>query len=119
MKHSRTMIALAVVGALAGCETPRQTETAVGTGAGVATGAVIGAMVGGGRGAAIGAGIGGGIGAAAGYNWGAIKDKLGIATKGSAVQVSEQPDGSLKLNVPGSVSFATGSASLNSSLYPT
>ena len=60
---------------------------------GVAAGAVIGGIAGGGRGAAIGAGVGGGLGAAAGYNWGAIKDKLGIATKNSVVQVSEQQDG--------------------------
>ena len=120
MKNARTLIALAVVTALAaGCETPRQTETAVGTGAGVATGAAIGAMVGGGRGAAIGAGVGGGIGAAVGYNWGTVKDKLGMATRDSQVQVSEQQDGSLKVNVPGSVSFASNSSTLDTRLYPT
>jgi outer membrane protein OmpA-like peptidoglycan-associated protein len=120
MRHTRTLIALAAVAAFAaGCETPRQTQTAVGTGAGAVTGAVLGGAMGGGRGAAIGAGIGGGIGAAAGYNWGLVKDKLGIATKDSAVQVSEQPDGSLKVNVPGSVSFASGSSSLDARLFPT
>lgn len=120
MAHVPALVTLAIVGALAaGCETPRQTETAIGTGAGAATGAVIGAMAGGGRGAAIGAGVGGGLGAAAGYNWGAIKDKLGIATKGSGVQVSEQKDGALKVNVPGSVSFASGSASIDPKLHPT
>lgn len=120
MKHSKTLIALAVVSALvAGCETPRQNQTAIGTGAGAATGAAIGAMVGGGRGAAIGAGVGGGIGAAVGYNWGAVKDKLGMATKDSGVQVSEQQDGSLKVNVPGSVSFASGSSALDPNLHAT
>ena len=120
MRHTRTLIALAVVAALAaGCETPRQTQTAVGTGAGAAAGAVLGGAIGGGRGAAIGAGVGGGLGAAVGYNWGAVKEKLGMATKDSGVQVSEQKDGSLKVNVPGSVSFASGSASLDSRLYPT
>jgi outer membrane protein OmpA-like peptidoglycan-associated protein len=114
------VITLAIVaGVVTGCETPRQTETAIGTGAGVATGAVIGAMAGGGRGAAIGAGVGGAVGAAAGYNWGTIKDKLGIATKNSGVEVSEQKDGALKVNVPGSVSFASGSASLDSKLHST
>lgn len=120
MNHSRTLIALAVVGALtAGCETPRQSQTAIGTGAGAASGAVIGSMVGGGKGAAIGAGIGGGIGAAVGYNWEAVKEKLAGATKGSEVQVSEEKDGALKVNVPGSVSFASGSASLDSNLHST
>lgn len=67
----------------------------------------------------MGAGIGGGLGAAVGYNWGTVKDKLGMATKGTGVQVSEQKDGSLKVNVPGSVSFASDSASLDSKLFPT
>lgn len=120
MKHTKTLVALAVATALfAGCETPRQNQTAIGTGAGAVGGAAVGAMVGGGRGAAIGAGIGGGIGAAVGYNWGAVKEKLGMATKGSGVQVAEQPDGSLKVNVPGAVSFASGSASLERNLHPT
>ena len=120
MTHVPALIALAVVvGLVTGCETPRQTETAIGTGTGAAAGAVIGAMAGGGQGAAIGAGVGGVLGAAAGYNWGTIKDKLGIATKDSGVQVSEQQDGALKVNVPGSVSFASGSASLDSKLHPT
>ncbi len=61
----------------------------------------------------------GGIGAAVGYNWGVVKDKLGIATKGSAVQVTEQHDGSLKVNVPGSVSFASGSSTLEPKLFST
>lgn len=120
MQNKRTLIALAVVAVLAaGCETPRQTQTAVGTGAGVATGAAVGGAMGGGRGAAIGAGIGGAVGAAVGYNWETVKDKLGMVTKGTAVQVTEQQDGSLKVNVPGSVSFASGSSSLDSRLFPT
>lgn len=118
MQH--TTIALAVTALLVvGCETPRQTQTAVGTGAGVAAGAALGGAIGGGRGAAVGAGVGGGIGAAVGYNWEAVKERLGMATKGSAVQVSEQKDGSLKVNVPGSVSFASGSAALEPRLFPT
>jgi outer membrane protein OmpA-like peptidoglycan-associated protein len=121
MKISHTAIALALVSVLgAGCATEQKTQTAIGTGAGAATGAVLGTAVGGsGKGTAIGAAVGAGLGAAAGYNWQLIKEKLGMATKGSAVQVSEQGDGSLKLNVPGSVSFATGSAVITPALYPT
>jgi outer membrane protein OmpA-like peptidoglycan-associated protein len=104
---------------LAGCATERQTQTAVGAGAGAATGAVLGTVVGGsGRGTAVGAAVGAGVGAAAGYNWELIKEKLGLATRGSNLQVSEQQDGSLKVNVPGSVSFATGSATLDPRLHP-
>lgn len=119
MRKDLTLIAMAVATVLAaGCATERQTETAVGAGVGAATGAVIGGAVGGGRGAAVGGAIGAGAGAAAGYNWQTIKEKLGIATRDSGVQVSEQKDG-LKVNVPGSISFATGSASIEPRLFPT
>ncbi|HWI15714.1 MAG TPA: OmpA family protein [Burkholderiales bacterium] len=105
---------------LGGCATERQTQTAVGTGAGAATGAVVGTMIGGpGRGTTVGAVVGAGVGAAAGYNWQLIKEKLGMATKGSNLQVSEHQDGGLKVNMPGSVSFATGSAMLDTRLHPT
>lgn len=120
MNPARALIMISLAAALvAGCATQRQTETAVGAGAGAATGAVIGGIAGGGRGAAVGAGVGAAAGAAVGYNWQTIKEKLGIATEGSGVQVSEQKDGSLKLNVPGSISFATASASIEPRLYPT
>ena len=119
MRKDLTLIAIAVATVLAaGCATERQTETAVGAGVGGATGAVIGGAVGGGRGAAVGGAIGAGAGAAAGYNWQTIKEKLGIATRDSGVQVSEQKEG-LKVNVPGSISFATGSASIEPRLFPT
>ena len=120
MRHKRTVIALTMAAALvAGCETPRQTQTAIGTGAGVTAGALLGGAIGGGRGAVVGAGLGGGVGAAVGYNWGMVKEKLGMATKDTGVQVSEQKDGSLKVNVPGSVSFASGSSSLDPRLFAT
>jgi outer membrane protein OmpA-like peptidoglycan-associated protein len=119
MRNDLTFMAIAVAAVLAtGCATPRQTETAVGTGVGAVTGAAIGGAVGGGRGAAVGGAIGAGAGAAAGYNWQLIKEKLGIATRDSGVQVSEHRDG-LRVNVPGSISFATGSASIEPRLYPT
>jgi outer membrane protein OmpA-like peptidoglycan-associated protein len=121
MRHTLTLITIALAAALGGgCATERQTETAVGTGVGAATGAVVGTMIGGtGRGTAIGAAVGAGAGAAVGYNWQLIKEKLGMATKDSGVQVSEQKDGSLKVNVPGSVSFASGSSSIDTRLHPT
>jgi len=121
MKSSANIIAVAMTAVvLGGCATERQTQTAVGTGAGAATGAVLGTMIGGpGRGTTVGAVVGAGVGAAAGYNWQLIKEKLGIATKGSNLQVSEHQDGGLKVNMPGSVSFATGSATLDTRLHPT
>ncbi|HSN38944.1 MAG TPA: OmpA family protein [Burkholderiales bacterium] len=121
MRHPRILVTITLAAALVGgCATERQTETAVGTGAGAATGAVLGTMIGGsGRGTVVGAAIGAGAGAAVGYNWQAIKEKLGMATKDSGVQVSEQKDGSLKVNVPASVSFASGSAAIDARLHPT
>lgn len=120
MKHTRTLITLALAAAFAaGCATQQQTETAVGAGAGAVTGAAVGAAVGGTRGAVVGAAVGAGAGAAVGYNWQVIREKLGLATKDSGVQVSEQADGSLKVNVPASVSFASGSAAIDPRLHPT
>ena len=119
MKTTLTAVAITLVVGLGGCATPRQTETAVGTGVGAATGAVIGSAVGGRQATAVGAVVGGAAGAAVGYNWNTVKEKLGMASKGSGVEVSEQKDGTLKLNVPGSVSFATDSASIEPGLHPT
>lgn len=140
--HSHTVVALALAAALgAGCATEQQTQTAIGAGAGAATGAVLGTAIGGsGQGTAVGTVIGAGVGAAAGYNWPLVKEKLGIgdsdseaklakdgnlkeqlgmATQNTEVKVSEQKDGSLKVNVPGTVSFASGSAMITPELFPT
>lgn len=121
MRNIRTLMAVALAAALAsGCATQQQTETAIGTGAGAAAGAVLGTMIGGsGRGTVVGATVGAGVGAAAGYNWPLVKEKLGLATMGSGVAVAEQKDGSLKVSVPGSVSFASGSTAIDPKLYPT
>jgi outer membrane protein OmpA-like peptidoglycan-associated protein len=121
MKRIRSVLAIVAVGLVAGgCATERQTQTAVGTGVGAAAGAVVGSAVGhSGRGTAVGAAVGAGIGAAVGYNWPLVKEKLGLATKGSALDVTEQKDGALKVNVPGSVSFTSGSESLSAKVHPT
>ncbi|WP_206953525.1 OmpA family protein [Trinickia acidisoli] len=104
---------------LAGCATQQGNNTAVGTGVGAATGAALGAIFGGGKGAAIGAGVGAVAGGVTGYNWQAIRNKLSGASKGTGTQVTEQPDGSLKLNIPSNVTFATNSYQINPALYPT
>lgn len=121
MKHTHTALALALVAALgAGCATEQKTQTAIGAGAGGAAGAVLGTVIGGsGTGTAVGAVVGAGAGAAAGYNWNLIKEKLGMDTKGTAVKLTEQKDGSLKVNVPGEVSFASGSSTVTPDLFPT
>ncbi|GAB2919458.1 OmpA family protein [Paraburkholderia jirisanensis] len=109
----------AVAGALlAGCATQQGTNTAVGTGVGAGTGAALGAIFGGGKGAAIGAGVGAAVGGVTGYNWSRIHDKLTGATKGTGTQITEQPDGSLKLNIPSSVTFDTNSYAIKPSFQP-
>jgi len=109
----------AVAGVLvAGCASQQGTNTAVGTGVGAATGAGLGAIFGGGKGAAIGAGVGAAVGGVTGYNWQNIKNKLSGATKGTGTQITEQPDGSLKLNIPSSVTFDTNSYAVKPSFAP-
>ncbi|RKP56686.1 OmpA family protein [Pararobbsia silviterrae] len=110
---------LAIAGTLlAGCATEQGTNTAVGTGAGAAGGAALGALIGGGKGAAIGAGVGAAGGALVGYNWQSIKNKLNGGTKGTGTQITEQQDGSLKVNIPSSISFDTNSYLIKPSFAP-
>lgn len=118
---SLRLAALAATGVLlAGCATEGQNRTAIGTGAGAALGAGLGALIGdSSKAALIGAGIGAVAGGVAGYNWDRIKgdinnsgaDKMGI-------DVNEQADGSLKVNVPSTVSFDTDSYALKQGLLP-
>jgi outer membrane protein OmpA-like peptidoglycan-associated protein len=109
----------AVAGALvAGCATQQGNNTALGTGVGAGTGAALGAIFGGGKGAAIGAGAGALVGGITGYNWQAIRNRLLGATKGTGTQITEQPDGSLKLNIPSSVTFDTNSYAIKPSFAP-
>jgi len=109
----------AVAGSLlAGCATQQGTNTAVGTGVGAGTGAALGAIFGGGKGAAIGAGVGAAVGGITGYNWEAIRNRMSGATKGTGTQITEQPDGSLKLNIPSSVTFDTSSYAIKQSFAP-
>jgi outer membrane protein OmpA-like peptidoglycan-associated protein len=109
----------AVAGSLlAGCATQQGTNTAVGTGVGAGTGAALGAIFGGGKGAAIGAGVGAAVGGITGYNWQNIHNRMSGATKGTGTEITEQPDGSLKLNIPSSVTFDTSSYAIKPSFAP-
>lgn len=106
------------VATLAGCANPQGNNALMGTGVGAATGAALGAIFGGGRGAAIGAAAGGAVGSLTGYNWNSIKRKLTGGTAGTGTQVTEQPDGSLKVNIPSSISFGSGSYQIKPSFAP-
>ena len=118
-KTSRLLITSGLAAALlAGCATQQGTNTAIGTGAGAATGALIGGLVGQGKGAAIGGALGAAAGGTVGYNWSAIHQKLSGATAGTGAQVVEQPDGSLKVNIPSAISFDTGSYAIKPGFAP-
>lgn len=125
MSQSLSLRVAAVAAAglvLAGCATtsPQQNQTAMGAGAGAAIGAGLGALIGdSSRAALIGAGIGALAGGVAGYNWDAIRGRVeGAGASNMGVDVTEQPDGSLKVNVPSTVSFDTDSYALKPALYP-
>ncbi len=111
---------VAVLGAfVAGCATQQQTNTAIGAGGGAAVGAGLGALIGNTRGAAIGAGLGAVAGGLIGYNWSKVKQNVEQSgSKELGIDMTEQPDGSLKVNVPSSVSFDTGSYALKPDLLP-
>jgi outer membrane protein OmpA-like peptidoglycan-associated protein len=130
MSMSRIPIVLAVAGtvALAGCQTTnpytgeqQTSKTTIGAG--------IGALAGAGRGAATGkdakdrrkrALIGAGVGGLAGAGVGAYMDKqeaeLRQKLAGTGVSVTRQGE-NIVLNMPGNITFQTGSADLNSSFY--
>jgi len=95
-------------------------RTAVGAGTGAAVGAGLGALIGdSSRAAAIGAGIGAVAGGITGYNWSRVKNDVeqsGATNLG--IDVTEMPDGTLRVNIPSHVSFDTGKADLKPELTP-
>lgn len=120
-KVSLRLVTLLAAGALlAGCATDQGNRTAMGTGAGAALGAGLGALIGdSSRAAAIGAGIGAVAGGVTGYNWNRITGQINDSgASNMGIDVAEQPDGSLKVNVPSTVSFDTDSYTLKPALRP-
>jgi len=119
LTHPLIVGACAATVLLAGCATQTGTNTAVGAGTGAAGGALLGALIGGNHQSAL---IGGALGAAAGsvvgYNWSAIHQKLSGATAGTGAQVTEQKDGSLKVNIPSAISFDTDSYTIKPAFAP-
>ncbi len=110
--------------AVAGCAEMQQASqgqrTAAGAGAGALAGAGLGALIGdSSRSAAVGAGIGAVVGGIAGYNWQGVKrDVRASGADSLGVDVVEMPDGSLKVNIPSTVSFDTGRYELKPALLP-
>lgn len=95
-------------------------KTAAGAGAGAVLGAGLGALIGdSSKAALIGAGIGAVAGGITGYNWTGVKNdvqKSGASSLG--IDVTEMPDGTLRVNIPSNVSFDTGKYALKPALLP-
>ncbi|MCL2331690.1 MAG: OmpA family protein [Proteobacteria bacterium] len=116
---------------LSGCVTDaytgerRTSDTAKGAGigalGGAAVGAGIGALTGGGKGALKGAAIGAGSGALVGGGIGLYMDNQNTELRnqlaGTGVSVTKNADNSITLNMPGDVTFASGSAVITSNFY--
>ena len=129
MNTRRNLIAAtALMALMAGCTTnPYTGESQAGKagiygGIGAATGAVIGAATSSkkdrGKGALIGAAVGGAAGGGYGYYVDTQEAKLRQTLQGTGVQVQRNGD-DLKLIMPGNITFASNSADISSSFYPT
>lgn len=124
MRNTLMVAALASGLALSGCTTDPNTgqqrlnKTAIGTLAGAAGGATISKATGGdktGRDAAIGAALGSGVG----YYMERQAKQLEQQMAGTGVTVTPNANGNIDLVMPGNITFAFDSASLNPSFRPT
>ncbi len=124
MRTGRVATGVAAIALMAGCANMNQMgtggKTAVGAGAGAAVGAGLGALIGdSSKAAAIGAGIGAVAGGIAGYNWSRVKNDVEQSGASSlGVDVTEMPDGTLRVNIPSNVSFDTSKYQLKPALLP-
>jgi outer membrane protein OmpA-like peptidoglycan-associated protein len=114
---------LAMAVAITGCTTNPYTgeeeasNKAKGAGIGAAAGAVIGALAGGSRRSVlIGAGVGALSGLAVGAYMDSQEDKLRAQLQGTGVSVTRSGD-NIILNMPGNITFATGSSNINADFY--
>lgn len=114
---------LAITALVAGCTTVNpytgQTQTSKatwGSAIGAATGALIGSTQSS-KGALVGALAGGAVGGGVGYYLDAQAAELRAELVSTGVQVVEEQD-SIRLIMPGNITFKTDSADINSSFYP-
>ncbi len=96
----------------------KTSNTAKGAGVGAVTGAVLGAVIGGdSKGALIGAAAGAAAGAGAGHYMDNQEAKMREQLQGTGVSVTRVGD-NIRLNMPGNITFATNSPSVQGSFYP-
>ena len=117
------LLAATIATVVAGCYTTdpytgerKVNDTTKGAGIGALTGAAVGALAGHGKGALIGAGVGALAGGAVGNYMDRQEAKLREQLKGTGVSVTRNGD-NINLVMPGSITFATGSADLNPSFF--
>ncbi|MBV8784522.1 MAG: OmpA family protein [Gammaproteobacteria bacterium] len=120
-------LGLVVTALLGACATVQDTATSpdyhktrAGAGIGAGVGAVVGLLTRGDKfqNALIGAAIGGLAGGAVGNYQDRQERALRASTAGTGVSVVRQGD-NITLDMPGGITFATNSADINASLYPT
>lgn len=130
MSHKKILLGVAVSAAavLAGCQTTNPytgeqetSKTTIGASIGAVAGAVLGAATGHDakdrrKRALIGAGIGGLTGAGVGAYMDAQEAKLREKLAGTGVSVTRNGD-DITLNMPGNITFQTGSADLNANFF--
>ncbi len=129
MTFSRILLsgtaALALLGTSACVTDPNTGEkkisrTAIGTGLGGTLGYLLGGVIGGDTGRIIGAGIGGSAGAVLGKQYDDQIKELKEQTAGSGVDVEEIGDqDAILVRLPDGVTFATGSAAINTGFLQT
>lgn len=116
MRAKITLSSLIISLVLTGCAdmTQKERDTFTGAGIGAVGGAIIGSASGNaGKGAIIGAALGG----VTGHIWSTRMEQqrkeIQQATSGSGVRVSQTRDNQLKMQIPGDVSFASGSTQIS------
>jgi outer membrane protein OmpA-like peptidoglycan-associated protein len=121
-KRALAMILVLTLGAAACTTNPytgerEASKTGIGAGIGAASGAIIGAIAGGSRKSVlIGAGIGALAGSGVGYYMDKQDDELRAQLQNTGVSVTRDGD-NIILNMPGNITFATGSSDINADFY--
>lgn len=117
------LLAVGVAAVVAGCYTAdpytgekKVSDTTKGAGIGALAGAAVGGIAGKGKGALIGAGVGALAGGAVGNYMDRQESKLRSQLQGTGVSVTRTGD-TINLVMPGNITFASGSADLNASVF--
>jgi outer membrane protein OmpA-like peptidoglycan-associated protein len=123
-KRMLAMILVLTLGASACTTNPytgekEASKTGIGAGIGAASGAILGAIAGGGKrkNVLLGAGLGALAGGGVGYYMDKQDDELRAQLQNTGVSVTRDGD-NIILNMPGNITFATGSSDINADFYP-